>query len=121
MKQLLPVLCAVILLSCSRPQEEKSNSDSTAIGVWEAPEQLKKLTSEVTIYKKESRIYLYEAFNDKSIFNEEMISDTIDVGIQLNYRLKGNGFSGEYLIIYKDSSLGWFSEDGREFAKTEKK
>jgi len=117
MKLLLPLLFAVVLFSCSQSQEQKSASDSTVVGVWEAPDP--KLYTDVSIYTKEGKVFLFERFFDGSSGSEEMTPDTLATGIKLTF--KNGGYAEEYLLIDKDKRLRRFSSNDRQISITDLK
>ena len=106
------------LTSCGHLKDKAHavhTADSTAIGQWRPPDEN---VLDVTIYKKEGKVFLYENFNDKSVLNEEMVVESTNNVITLKYK---EIVADQYMIIDKDGSLRWFTPDGREYAKSKPK
>ncbi|MBA4850546.1 hypothetical protein [Emticicia sp. BO119] len=96
----------------------ESPLDSTFIGKWES---YNNTAIDVTIYKKNGRIFIHENLFDKAVFNEELIPDTLNTGIKLTYKTKDEEFLGEYFIIDKKKNLHYFNKEGKELVKKEPK
>lgn len=96
----------------------ESPSDSTFIGRWESYNDT---ALDITIYKKNGRIFIHENLFDKAVFNEELISDTLNTGIKLTYKIKDEEFLNEYFIIDKKNNLHYFNKEGKELVKKEPK
>lgn len=119
MRAYLLLLFVIFLTSCGHQLKDKAHAvhtaDSTALGQWSPPDVNVK---DVTIYKKEGKVFLHENFIDKSVMNEEMVVETTDNVVTLKYK---EIIADQYMIIDKDGSLKWFTPDGREYAKSKRK
>ena len=119
MSRYLLLFFVIILTSCGHQLKDKAQAihaaDSTSLGQWAPPD---KNVVDVTIYKKEGKVFLYENFKDNSILNEEMVVESTTNIITLKYK---ESIADQYMIIDKDGSLKWFSADGREYAKSKPK
>ncbi|GAB3520464.1 hypothetical protein [Emticicia fontis] len=119
MRAYLLLFSIVFLTSCGHQLKDKAQAihttDSTTLGQWMPPS---KDIVDVTIYKKEGKVFLHQNFNDKSIINEEMVVESTDNVITLKYK---ELIADQYMIIDKDGSLKWVTPDGREYAKSKPK
>ncbi|MBA4851028.1 hypothetical protein [Emticicia sp. BO119] len=118
MSRYLLLIFTAFLTSCGKLKDKAQAvhvADSTAIGQWMPPD---KNVVDVTIYKKEGKVFLHENFDDKSVLNEEMVVESTDNVIRLKYK---EVIADQYMIIDKEGSLKWFSADGREYAKSKPK
>ena len=118
MKGYLVLFFAVVCTSCGKLKDKAQTvhmADSTTVGQWMPPD---KNVVDVTIYKKEGKVFLHQNFNDKSVLNEEMVVETTDNVITLKYK---EIIADQYMVIDKDGSLKWFAADGREYAKAKPK
>lgn len=118
MRVFLLLFSVVSLASCGNLKDKAHavhSADSTALGQWRPPDEN---VLDVTIYKKDGKVFLHENFNDKSVINEEMVVESTDNVITLKYK---EIIADQYLIIDKDGNLKWFSPDGREYAKSKPK
>lgn len=119
MSQYLLLIIVIFLTSCGQQLKDKAHAlhstDSTALGQWRPPSNDVK---DVTIYKKEGKVFLHENFIDKSVMSEEMVVETTDNVITLKYK---EIIADQYIIIDKDGGLRWFTSDGMEYAKSKPK
>ncbi|RYU93745.1 hypothetical protein [Emticicia agri] len=91
-----------------------SVSDSTFIGRWDSYNDT---ALDLTIFKKNGRIFIHENLFDKAVFNEELVADTLNTDIKLTYKTKDKDFLGEYFVIDKKNNLHFFNKEGKELAK----
>jgi len=119
MRAYLLLICTIFITSCGQQLKDKAQAvhtaDSIVLGQWRPPSNDVK---DVTIYKKEGKVFLHENFIDKSVMNEEMVVESTDNVITLKYK---EIIADQYMIIDKDGSLKWFTSDGREYAKSRPK
>jgi outer membrane lipopolysaccharide assembly protein LptE/RlpB len=119
MRAYLLLIFVIFLTSCGHQLKDKAHAlhsaDSTAMGQWRPPSNDVK---DVTIYKKDGKVFLHENFIDESTLNEEMVVETTNNVVTLKYK---EIIADQYIIIDKDGSLKWFTPDGREYAKSRPK
>ncbi|RYU93888.1 hypothetical protein [Emticicia agri] len=118
MGRYLLLFFVVMLTSCGQLKEKAQTvhaADSTALGQWRPPNES---VVDVTIYKKEGKVFLHENFNDQSILNEEMVVESTENVIKLKYK---EVIAEEYMMIDKEGNLRWYTGEGREFAKSKPK
>ena len=103
------------IIGATKEQESsmKKSSDSVEgeiIGKWHEEQYTK---STYIIFKKQNKTLLRILFSNGQISDEEIVMIEKNKQKRINY--KGDGYNGEYFILNKDKTLGFYNSEGKNF------